>query len=64
MRDGVRLMAAGMFAEIAGYQGRTAQARAYEDRGHSAPFDHGWRELADDTLAWFDGPAWAQRDRR
>lgn len=24
----------------------------YDDRGHTAPFDHGWRELADDTLAW------------
>lgn len=26
----------------------------YEDRGHSAPLDHGWRELADATLAWID----------
>jgi non-heme chloroperoxidase len=26
----------------------------YGDRGHSAPFDHGWRELAEDTLAWLD----------
>jgi non-heme chloroperoxidase len=35
--------------------GSPAGLRTYEDRGHSAPFDHGWRELADDTLAWFDG---------
>ncbi|GAA4879450.1 alpha/beta fold hydrolase [Actinomycetospora straminea] len=24
----------------------------YPDRGHSAPFDHGWRVLADDGLDW------------
>jgi non-heme chloroperoxidase len=24
----------------------------YPDRGHSAPFDHGWRALADDVLDW------------
>lgn len=24
----------------------------YAERGHTAPFDHGWRELADDTLVW------------
>jgi len=24
----------------------------YLDRGHSAPFDHGWRDLADDALTW------------
>ncbi|MFF5075618.1 alpha/beta hydrolase [Actinoplanes sp. NPDC000266] len=24
----------------------------YSERGHSAPFDHGWREVADDTLTW------------
>jgi non-heme chloroperoxidase len=24
----------------------------YPDRGHSIPFDHGWREVADDVLAW------------
>ncbi|MET9249910.1 alpha/beta fold hydrolase [Nonomuraea sp. NPDC003709] len=35
--------------------GAPADLRTYEDRGHSAPFDHGWRELADDTLAWLDG---------
>jgi len=34
--------------------GAPADLRTYEDRGHSAPFDHGWRELADDTLAWLD----------
>lgn len=34
--------------------GAAAEFRTYEDRGHSAPFDHGWRELADDTLAWLD----------
>ncbi|MEU1276099.1 alpha/beta fold hydrolase [Streptomyces sp. NPDC005799] len=34
--------------------GARAELRTYEDRGHSAPFDHGWRELADDTLAWLD----------
>ncbi|RSM51350.1 hypothetical protein DMB66_42020 [Actinoplanes sp. ATCC 53533] len=22
--------------------------------GHSAPFDHGWRALADDALGWLD----------
>jgi len=37
--------------------GSPADLRTYEDRGHSAPFDHGWRELADDTLAWLDGHA-------
>ncbi|GAA2554555.1 alpha/beta fold hydrolase [Winogradskya consettensis] len=26
----------------------------YDDRGHSAAFDHGWRQLADDSLAWLD----------
>ncbi|MFB9676396.1 ATP-binding protein [Streptosporangium vulgare] len=31
VRDGVQLMAAGMFAEIAGYHGQTAQARAVLD---------------------------------
>ena len=34
--------------------GSPAELRTYEDRGHSAPFDHGWRELADDALAWLD----------
>ena len=34
--------------------GVPAELRTYEDRGHSAPFDHGWRELADDTLGWLD----------
>jgi non-heme chloroperoxidase len=34
--------------------GSPAQLRTFEDRGHSAPFDHGWRDLADDTLAWLD----------
>jgi alpha-beta hydrolase superfamily lysophospholipase len=34
--------------------GAPAELRTYEERGHSAPFDHGWRELADDTLAWLD----------
>ncbi|WP_250031235.1 alpha/beta hydrolase [Paractinoplanes maris] len=24
----------------------------FPDRGHSAPLDHGWRELADTTLSW------------
>ncbi|MET8948212.1 alpha/beta hydrolase [Streptomyces sp. NPDC004542] len=38
-----------------GRGGGSAQLRNYDDRGHSAPFDHGWRELADDTLAWLDG---------
>lgn len=32
--------------------GAPAQLRTYEDRGHSAPFDHGWLEIAEDTLAW------------
>jgi non-heme chloroperoxidase len=35
--------------------GSPAELRTYADRGHSAPFDHGWRELADDTLAWLEG---------
>ncbi|MEV4348222.1 alpha/beta fold hydrolase [Actinoplanes sp. NPDC049596] len=26
----------------------------YAERGHSAPFDHGWRDVAEDTLAWLD----------
>ncbi|MFI5937948.1 alpha/beta hydrolase [Actinoplanes sp. NPDC051494] len=30
----------------------TTQLRTYDDRGHSAPFDHGWRPLAEDTLSW------------
>ncbi|MFD1534877.1 alpha/beta hydrolase [Pseudonocardia aurantiaca] len=34
--------------------GAPAELRTYEDRGHSAPFDHGWLELAEDTLAWLD----------
>ena len=34
--------------------GSPADLRTYDDRGHSAPFDHGWRELADDTLAWLE----------
>jgi non-heme chloroperoxidase len=34
--------------------GAPVDLRTYEDRGHSAPFDHGWRELADDTLTWLD----------
>jgi non-heme chloroperoxidase len=25
---------------------------AYPERGHSAPFDHGWKTLADDSLDW------------
>lgn len=32
--------------------GSVTEIVTYADRGHSAPFDHGWRELADDTLAW------------
>ncbi|MFE1521991.1 alpha/beta hydrolase [[Kitasatospora] papulosa] len=35
--------------------GGSAELRTYGDRGHSAPFDSGWRELADDTLDWLDG---------
>ncbi len=34
--------------------GAPAELRAYADRGHSAPFDNGWREIADDTLAWLE----------
>jgi non-heme chloroperoxidase len=34
--------------------GARTDITSYGDRGHSAPFDHGWRELADDTLAWLD----------
>ncbi|MGW6016188.1 alpha/beta hydrolase [Streptomyces sp. NPDC055210] len=34
--------------------GGAAELRTYEDRGHSAPFDHGWLELAQDTLTWLD----------
>ncbi|WP_331740119.1 alpha/beta hydrolase (plasmid) [Streptomyces sp. NBC_00015] len=33
-------------------QGAPADLRTYEDRGHSAPFDHGWLQIAEDTLAW------------
>ena len=33
---------------------RPAELRTYADRGHSAPFDSGWREIADDTLAWLE----------
>lgn len=32
--------------------GAPADLRTYADRGHSSPFDDGWREVADDTLAW------------
>ena len=35
----------------AGSRART-DLQTYPDRGHSAPFDHGWRQLADDSLAW------------
>ena len=34
--------------------GAPAELRTYADRGHSAPFDSGWREIADDTLAWLE----------
>ena len=34
--------------------GSPADLHTYEDRGHSAPFDHGWREVANDTLVWLD----------
>ncbi|MFD9286631.1 alpha/beta hydrolase [Streptomyces mirabilis] len=34
--------------------GVSTELRTYEDRGHSAPFDHGWIELAQDTLDWLD----------
>lgn len=34
--------------------GRPVQLHSYEDRGHSAPFDHGWREPADDALGWLE----------
>ncbi len=29
--------------------------RSFPDRGHSLVFDHGWREVADHTLAWLRG---------
>jgi pimeloyl-ACP methyl ester carboxylesterase len=32
----------------------TTDLTSYADRGHSAPFDHGWRALADDALGWLD----------
>ena len=32
----------------------TSDITSYGDRGHSAPFDHGWRALADDALGWLD----------
>ena len=35
--------------------GAPAELHTYSDRGHSAAFDHGWRELADDTLSWLHG---------
>jgi non-heme chloroperoxidase len=36
------------------YAGAAARTdiTCYSDRGHSGVFDHGWRELADDTLTW------------
>jgi pimeloyl-ACP methyl ester carboxylesterase len=36
------------------YAGSTAVTdyHAFPDRGHSLVFDHGWREIADYTLAW------------
>ena len=35
--------------------GAPAELHTYSDRGHSAAFDQGWRELADDTLSWLHG---------
>ena len=32
--------------------GATTDYLAFPDRGHSLVFDHGWREVADATLAW------------
>ena len=32
--------------------GAPADLRVHADRGHSAVFDHGWRTVADDVLAW------------
>lgn len=32
----------------------SVELHTFDDRGHSAPFDHDWRELADDVLAWLE----------
>jgi len=34
--------------------GATTDYHVFPDRGHSLVFDHGWREVADYTLAWLD----------
>ncbi|MFJ3671075.1 alpha/beta hydrolase [Streptomyces sp. NPDC090106] len=34
--------------------GAQVDLRTYDDRGHSAPFDRGWRDLAEDTLSWLE----------
>jgi hypothetical protein len=28
--------------------------QSFPDRGHSLVFDHGWRDIAEHTLAWLD----------
>lgn len=32
----------------------TTDYQSFADRGHSLVFDHGWREIADYTLAWLN----------
>lgn len=32
----------------------TTDYQSFPDRGHSLVFDHGWREIADHTLAWLE----------
>jgi pimeloyl-ACP methyl ester carboxylesterase len=34
--------------------GATTDYHSFPDRGHSLVFDHGWREIADYTLAWLN----------
>lgn len=33
----------------------TTDLKVFPDRGHSLVFDHGWREIADTSLAWLHG---------
>ena len=30
------------------------EIKEYADRGHSLTIDHGWQQIADDSLAWLD----------
>ncbi|SNT45644.1 adenylate/guanylate cyclase [Streptosporangium subroseum] len=66
VRDGVQLMAAGMFAEIAGYHGQTAQARAVLDTLSKAAGDDPYAVTAATsfearTASVVGDPDWALR---